>query len=49
MTIIYVFFNKDSAIDETILLSTEHIKKIIDRMLKIKTKELNNKKIDREK
>jgi hypothetical protein len=49
MTIIYVFFNKDSAIDEIILLSIKHIKKIIDRVLKIKIKKLDNKKVDREK
>jgi hypothetical protein len=49
ITIIYIFFNKDSAIDEIILLSIEHIKKIIDRILKIKVKKLNNKKINREK
>jgi hypothetical protein len=45
----YVFFNKDSAIDETILLSAKHIEKMIDRVLKIKTKELDNKRVDREK
>jgi hypothetical protein len=45
----YVFFNKDSAIDEIILLSAKYIKKIIDRVLKIKTKKLDSKKIDREK
>jgi hypothetical protein len=45
----YIFFNKDSAINETILLSIEHIEKMIDRILKIKTKKLNNKKMDCEK
>jgi hypothetical protein len=49
MTIIYVFFNKDSAIDEAILLSVKHIEKMIDRVLKMKAKELNNKRVDREK
>jgi hypothetical protein len=45
----YIFFNKDSAIDEAILLSTEHIEKMIDRVLKIKTEKLNSKRMDREK
>jgi hypothetical protein len=45
----YVFFNKDSAINEIILLSAKHIKKMIDRVLKIKAEKLNSKKIDREK
>jgi hypothetical protein len=49
MTIIYVFFNKDSAIDEAILLSAGHIKKMIDRVLKMKAKELNNRRMDRKK
>ena len=43
----YVFFNKDSAIDEIILLSAEHIEKIIDRVLKIKAKKLDSKEMDR--
>jgi hypothetical protein len=45
----YVFFNKDSAINEIILLSAKHIKKMIDRMLKIKTKELDSRGVNREK
>jgi hypothetical protein len=45
----YIFFNKDSAIDETILLSAEHIKKMIDRVLKIKAKKLDSKKVNRKK
>jgi len=49
MTIIYVFFNKDSAIDEVILLSAGYIEKMIDRILKIKAKELDNREIDRKK
>ena len=48
MTIIYIFLNKDSAIDEAILLSTKYIKKMIDRVLKIKTKELDSREVDRE-
>jgi hypothetical protein len=49
MTIIYIFFNKDSAIDKAILLSAKHIEKMIDRVLKMKAKELNNRGVDREK
>jgi hypothetical protein len=45
----YIFFNKDSAIDKTILLSAKYIKKMIDRVLKIKAKELDSKGVDREK
>jgi hypothetical protein len=43
----YVFFNKNSAINEAILLSAEHIEKMIDRVLKIKAKKLDNKGMDR--
>ena len=45
----YIFFNKNSAIDEAILLSAEHIEKMIDRMLKIKIKKLDSRGVDRKK
>jgi SNF2 family DNA or RNA helicase len=48
MTIMYVFFNKDSAIDEAILLSAGHIEKMIDRVLKMKAEELDSRGVDRE-
>ena len=44
----YVFVNKDSAIDEAILLSAGHIEKIIDRVLKMKAEELDSRGVDRE-